>query len=273
MTIEPPPATVLDAFGVRGEVAPLPGGEERSFRCGEVVLRCESEGDEGDAAWNAALFDRIVEDGFRVPRPVPTRDGHWLAPGRWTAWTYVEGRPATRDDARAMADAITAFHRAISDAPYPAHLDVRTSPYRRADVAAFADLPPDVDPVLRRALDRLYAVRRPVPDLRDQVIHGDCNETNIRIAPGAPPAIIDMATYWRPAEFALAIGAFWLCAYRGDATTLQHFEHTREFDQMLVRACIRSLLVMDGFGYLEELPAYAPAIEIVASRAERSDAC
>jgi Ser/Thr protein kinase RdoA (MazF antagonist) len=273
MGLDPSPE-VLDGFGVSGEVAALPGGEERSFRCGNLVLREENPGDEIEAAWNADLFAGIVEDGFRVPRPVHTRDGSWLATaaegGHWSAWTYVEGRAATAADAPQMADAIAAFHRAIAGAPYPAHIDRWTSPYRRADLGAFGEMPHNMSPTLRPILDELYGLRRPVT-LPEQVIHGDCNETNVRIADGMAPAIIDMATYWRPSEFAVAVGAFWLCAYRGDAATLRHFDHAgpggvREFDQMLLRACIRSLLVMDGFGYLHELPAYAGAIEVVRRR-------
>jgi hypothetical protein len=125
---------------------------------------------------------------------------------------------------------------------------------------AARDRPVDV------VLDGLYALRRPLVGLHDQVIHGDANEENLRIADGLPPAIIDMATYWRPSEFALAVSAFWLGPYRGDASVLRHYEHAREFDQLLLRALIRSLLVMDGFGNVGELPSYRAAIEIVCGR-------
>jgi len=261
------PEDVAPAFGVPRTAVPMPGGEGRTYRCGDLVLREENPGDEVEATYNAELFASIVEDGFRVPRPVRARDGGWLAAGRWSAWTFVEGRPSSRADAPALVRALEAFHRAIAAAPYPQQIDERTSPYARADRAAFGELPPDVHVPLRPSLERLYVLRRPVDGLREQVVHGDPSPGNVLIADVLPPAIIDMATYWRPPEFALAVAAFWLGPYRGDADVLAHFAHIPAFDQMLLRACIRSLLVMDGFGYVHELPSYRAAIDIVRARA------
>ena len=269
MTDRPPPGeTVLDAFGATSPPVLLPGGERRTYHCGKIVLRCENEPEVEDALFVANLFANIVEtDEFRVPRPVRAANGTWLADGQWTAWTYLEGRQATRDDAPELVRALEAFHRALADAPYPSHIERRTSPYGRADRGAFGARPSVNDGHLAEVLDGLYALRRPVEGLHDQVIHGDAGDHNMLIEPGLPPAVIDMALYWRPPEFALAVAAFWMGPYLGDREVLRHFEHVREFDQLLLRACIRSLLVMDGFGYQQELSAYAPAIAIVRERA------
>ena len=263
------PGHVAGAFGVTAPGVPLPGGEGRAFRCGDLVLRRESLNtpEIPDAMFTADLFSRIpASDAFRVPRPRAARDGNWLHDG-WSCWTFVEGRWATAAEAAEMVAAIEAFHRAIADEPCPAYLRGRALVYDRADRGAFGGLPDGVDPALEPTLVALYALRRPLdPALRDQLIHGDANAANILVAPGLPPAIIDFAPYWRPAEFALAVTALWLCGYQGHVEAFPAFEQVREFDQLLLRALIRTLLVADGFGHADRLAEYARSIDIVCER-------
>jgi uncharacterized protein (TIGR02569 family) len=260
------PEHVAIAFAASGSPVLLPGGELRTYRCAGIVLRHENEKEIADAIFAADVFDAIApSDEFRVPRPVRAPDGGWIVDG-WSAWTYVEGREAGPADVPAGVRAIEAFHRAIANVPRPPHLARRALIYDRADRGAFGDMPAGVDDRLRPTLARLYALRRPVDGLRDQVIHGDANGANILVAPGVPPAIIDFAPYWRPPEFALAVTAYWMGAYRYDPGVFGSFEHLRHFDQLLLRACIRSLLVMDGFGHAEQLRAYEKSIDAVTGR-------
>jgi len=263
------PEHIADAFGVPAVCVPLPGGEGRTFRCGAFVLRQEDLHPEEmpDAIFAAELFARIEESpAFRVPRPRRARDGNWLH-GGWSCWTFAEGAHATADDAPAMVRAIEAFHAAIAHEPRPPHLPERALVYDRADRGAFGELPPDVDPNVRPLLVELCALRRPLdPGLRDQLIHGDANAANVLIAPGLPPAIIDLAPYWRPPEFALAVMALWLCGYAGRTDALPAFAHVRELDQLLLRALLRTLLVMDGFEQADRLDEYGPTIDFVCRR-------
>jgi hypothetical protein len=62
-----------------------------------------------------------------------------------------------------------------------------------------------------------------------------------------PPAFIDLAPIWRPAAFALAIFANWIGPRQGDVSVLRHFDHIPDFDQLLLRAAIRMLLIMSSF--------------------------
>jgi hypothetical protein len=263
------PAHVIDAFGLSGSPVMLPGGELRTYRCAEFVLRhVSAQIDEiPDTLFTASLFARIPESAaFRVPRPRRANDGEWLYHG-WSCWTFVEGRWATAAEAPEMVAAIEAFHRAIADEPRPAYLPKRSLVYDRADRGAFGDMPAGVDLRVWPVLDELYALRRPLdPALRDQLIHGDANAANVLVAPGLPPAIIDFAPYWRPPEFALAVTALWLCCYQRHLEALPAFEHVRDFDQLLLRALIRTLLVTDGFGGTDRLDEYTPSIATVRQR-------
>lgn len=118
-------------------------------------------------------------------------------------------------------------------------------------------------------VERLYDLRKPVPPQPDQLIHGDLNPSNFLVTPGAPPAIIDMAPYWRPAGFALAVMAFWLLYDRPSADVLRPFAHVEALDQLLVRAALRMLLTADSFGTTQNMGTYEAAVEVIAQLAAR----
>lgn len=254
---------VATAFGLNESVVPLPGGEGRTYRSGDIVLRREGDGMIAEAEWLAALFAGIEPDGFRVSRPVRTRGGGFIAGGEWSAWTFVAGKPATAEDIPAIIPAVRRFHTALVAAPRPAHLDGRLTPWDRADRWAWGELPDAVPGPFREPLRQLASVRRPLDGLPDQLIHGDLNPDNILIALGLPPAIIDFTPYWRPADFGLAVAAYWLGPYVGDAAVLRQFAAVPQFDQLLVRAALRMLLTPVAFGAGRIADEYRAATEIV----------
>src|SRR5690242_16536677 len=107
----PPPPHVLAAFGVEDEPAPLPGGRGRSWRAGSLVLKPLDRAP-AQLAWEAGLFARIPEDGFRIARPLPeVVDG-------WTASLYVEGAhvPGRWREIVAVGERL---HAALADEPRP----------------------------------------------------------------------------------------------------------------------------------------------------------
>lgn len=252
---------VAGAFGVQRRVQRLVGDEGCTYRAGDVVLR--QEADPAWADWLADLFSGIVGDGFRVARPLPTRSGGWMAPGGWYAWTFLEGRHAQGQDLPTVAPAISAFHVALAGQPWPARLRREESPFTRADRAAWGPVPTVAHPRLAGLLDRLAEVRQPLPGLAEQIIHGDLNPDNILVAPGLPPAFIDMAPYWRPAGFAAAVAAFWFGPYRADPAALVYFGYLPHFGQLLVRAATRMLLIKAEFGSFDDLDRYEVAVPIV----------
>ncbi len=76
------------------------------------------EADRAGAAWVTDLFAGIKADGFRLARPHPTREGDGIAPGSWSARTFLEGRAASGDDLARVVSAIDAFHAALAGVPY-----------------------------------------------------------------------------------------------------------------------------------------------------------
>jgi hypothetical protein len=248
----PLPAAVelRDCFGARPPFRRLPGGEGRTYTAGRLVFRREDNRD--DATLIARIHARLPRSrAFRVSRPVPARCGSWVSP-------------------------VTAFHGALAGLARPRLLARRDSPYDRADKAAWGRMPTGIGPTLTRFVGALARWRRPLlVRQRAQIIHGDLNPDNILVAAHAAPALIDLAPYWRPPGFALAVLAYWLGPHRGDRAVLDAFDHVPDFPQLLVRAALRSVLIWHEFGKLgSPLPGATAAFErpvsMVVDLAEKS---
>src|SRR5437660_12315383 len=80
--MRPGPA-VLASFGASADPVSLPGGEGTAWRAGDVVLKPAS--DPRVARWIADLYRDLGpltarrDAGFRVPRPLGTTAGDWVA--------------------------------------------------------------------------------------------------------------------------------------------------------------------------------------------------
>lgn len=259
------------SFAIDGPLMRLPSGEGRTYRAGNVIYRRDSDIEE--TLFIVELYHSIQQSGFRVPLPLPTTSGAWTTTGGWTAWTFVSGQPATPADLPHVIPAIQSFHCALAQVARPAYLDRRESPYVRADRLAWSDTP-EIGDRFASLIAPLLQRKHAVPDLQSQLIHGDLNEQNILVAPGMPPALIDMTPYWRPAEFALAVLAFWIGPYRGNADVLPQFAETPAFDQMLIRMGLRTIFVAQEFARLgaeigDVEREYRGAIELICRWVDR----
>lgn len=261
-------AEIAQAFDAVDAPHLLPGGEGRTYRAGDIVYRREANIVE--ATYLADVYHSLHSDDFRVPRPIRTKQGSWISSTGWSAWTFVPGRPAGQADLPSVVAAVRAFHRALADLPYPAYLATRDTLYDRTDQTAWDMVPDTIEPELLPLVTELLRLRQPVAPLRPQLIHGDLNEENILVAPGVPPALIDLTPYWRPPEFGLAVLAYWFGPYRGDINVLSAFAEVQEFDQMLVRAALRTLLISQAFGKqsgsLKAVAAeYQPSVAVITA--------
>lgn len=264
--------TLLDehiarAFGVERTAILLTGGEGRTYQVGEIILRQEQ--DRAEAIYFAELFNAIEEEGFHVPRPVLSITGEWLTQDGWSAWKFVAGRPAEPEDIPQVVPALEAFHRALAKFPYPPHLATRNSRYDWADQAAWDELPVEIAVRLAEPLGKLIKHKKPIAHVHEQLIHGDLNPDNILVEPGLPPAIIDIAPYWRPSQFALAVTAYWMGGYHNNPAILPHFAHLQNFDQMLIRAAIRMLLLTQAFNTTDNLYQHEQAVRVICEWLER----
>lgn len=197
----PKPET-LRAFGLWEAPSPIPGGQGTSWVSGGVVLKPGA--DLAFQAWHGSVLAGIAEDGFRLARAVPTRDGAWTH-GGWSATIMLAGtepdhvrKPAWRE----IVEAGRSFHQATSRLPKPAFVARTDSWWSRADQRAWSGDRTNVSPALSPIIARLRApCMEPGPA---QVVHGDLT-MNVLLEPGLAPGIIDISPYWRPQSYAEGI--------------------------------------------------------------------
>jgi uncharacterized protein (TIGR02569 family) len=261
---------VLEAFGVAGVLAPLPGGRGTSWRAGELVLK-PLDMQEEELVWQAGVLRSIRCQGFRVARPRPAEDGAWLVDG-WCATDWVAGEHS----AGRWTDIISVgdlFHAELANVKRPSFIERRTDPWSIGDRVAWGEQPGDRFRHLAHLAD-LLTLLRPVA-APGQLIHGDLTG-NVLFAPGMSPAIIDLAPYWRPAAFASAIVvADALCWEGAGEELLAAVSHIEDFGQYLARALIYRLVTDSVFHGDRSLPnerasAYLPAVTLARRLAATS---
>ena len=156
--------------------------------------------------------EAIVEDGFRVARPVRARTGEWIVDG-WTAHCWVPGTHRV-DRWFELIDAVRAFHEALPEAiaaagldPHPAWQDRADHMYALAERAVFFGGPVSSAvlqlPGTAEQYGRAVAAGPPLTAehaARSQLVHGDPASNALWDDEGSPPYLIDMSPSWRPAD-------------------------------------------------------------------------
>lgn len=117
----PTPDRIRDAFGVdAGPLRPHPGGYEAdAFTDGRWFVKLWRQQPDSDAA--LALTADLAARGLPVPAALRAVDGGYTADHdgrRYALFPFVEGRPATWDDAEALGAALRGVH-AIDDLDLP----------------------------------------------------------------------------------------------------------------------------------------------------------
>jgi uncharacterized protein (TIGR02569 family) len=214
--LAPPPAAVLQAFGVEAAL-PLSGGQGTSWRADGLILKPDG-GPVVD--WLAGVLADVVPDGIRLAAPVPTCDGAWACEG-WTATKRVEGSEPDRSQPSTWIRIIEAgrsFHRAVAHLRRPECLDDRQDWWARADRAAWGERSLSLPSEFAGVAARLRRELKPLG--RSQVVHGDLTG-NVLFAHGLDPAVIDISPYWRPPAYADGVVvADALCWYDASADLL-----------------------------------------------------
>jgi len=267
---------VMEQFGVSAQPEKLPGGSVEVTRVSDIVLKhiretsLENNHSLELAAWIAEFSSNLHQDGFRIPRGVPTKTEKWITPEGWTAWTFVEGTHASKDDIPQCIAAIEKLNHSLKAIAKNPLLEDSHTPWAKSQRWCLGDKPDYIHPVVKDYVDKLYGLRQPVETSPYQVMHGDLNPENILVSDHLPPAFVDFSPFWGPPELATAIFATWIGPRNRDAGALGYIKHLPNFCQMLIRAGIRMLLVMSDGGNLNdwELCSEKKAAEIIINFAQ-----
>ncbi|MEY9937578.1 hypothetical protein [Streptacidiphilus sp. MAP5-3] len=154
-----PPRSVLDAFGVEGDSAPLAGGQGRSVLVGGFVFK-PADGADDFVEWAASLSENLAPaSGFRVPLPLRAADGRSVVDG-WSANEFLSGEQGPRGHWAGVLGAGRAFHAALQYLPPPDFLDRRTDPWAVGDRAAWGEQEVAVIEDLAASFANLLELRR-----------------------------------------------------------------------------------------------------------------
>jgi uncharacterized protein (TIGR02569 family) len=198
MPSEPPPLSVLRAFGVEDSPRPLSGGQGTSWVAGDLVFK---PGGGPVHAWLGEALVDVMPDRVRIAPPVRTLHGSWACAG-WSATRWVDGRhpdlSATSTWVRIL-EAGREFHRAVAHLPRPACVDARQDWWAIADRAVWGEQAFRFRPELAATARRVTAALEPLGS--PQVVHGDLTG-NVLFHPTLAPAVIDISPYWRPLAYA-----------------------------------------------------------------------
>jgi uncharacterized protein (TIGR02569 family) len=237
----PPSDSTLRAFGVSGFSARrIDGGQGITFRAGLLALKRCPEEEAQSVEWLAGTLEHVEEDGFRIARPVRSASGSFLV-DRWSATRWIDGTTAIDGRWPEAMSACVAFHRALRHVPWSPTFENLDNPYSNIDAELWSATP-TIDPRVGPIGERLGHQLRPV-NLSCQLVHGDPSEGNLLFLPGSPVGIIDIAPYWHPPDYALAVMlADGIACSGAPVALLDTVRELPEMDQLLARAVLFRLL-------------------------------
>lgn len=179
---------VLAAWGPLRIVGPLSGGNRNTVlelrRGGERLVARRSHRSPAGLSWEVELLDYLGQQGFCVPKIIPSADGHRHR-GGVVVQSWLDGAPPSPEDWPAVGAALRRLHALTAGWPqrpgFASTQDLLTAS-RGGDVDLTA-MPADAVADCRRAWRRL----RGFPQA---VVHGDPGPSNIRIT-GAGAGLLD----------------------------------------------------------------------------------
>lgn len=280
-----PTSAILEAFGVKGPLRPLPGGRGLCFEAGGIVLRPSD--DEAESEWVGG-FLLLLETScstavYRLPRPVRSNgDAPSFAHHGWTASTFLTGSAASLVPWQQMIQVCRQFHADIKalDIPKPAFLATRSNRFHEADLVTWDEkslsdvgkVNKEILAVVEPALRQIQQLKRPIPDGTSvQIIHGDLTgnmlfDDSADATSYLPPGVIDMTVYWRPADYAEAIiVADGLICHGQGGGLLDLFGVDEVRLQLLVRALYWRCLCFAIDPDMEFVRAYMPRMDFAGA--------
>ncbi|KAK9365114.1 hypothetical protein V1509DRAFT_423417 [Lipomyces kononenkoae] len=248
------PSSVVEDFGVKGEVVPASGGMGTSYYVGDAVFKHVAAHEEAAAVWCANVFDGLKVDGVRIPRPLVSSQGFYVVEG-WSASEFVAGETGPYGRWEQVLATSHALHKALSGISCPEFIKNRVSPWETGHCVAWDEA--TIEPLdgVRQPFERLNSLKLHISHEPCQIIHADL-AGNILFSDVLDPAVIDFSPSWRPAAYGDAIvvadGLLWYGG--GEALIDLGSSSSADSLQLLVRALLFRLVAFNELVRSEQVP-------------------
>ena len=215
------PDSIVKAFRGNGTPELLQGGQGGTYRAGNVVIkRCD---DAKEMEGLSEVMNSVVQLGFRTARPIRSTSGRWVV-DNWQAFEFIAGQPGIAGREQEGFSGCRALHRALRKA-YPSNTCPQWLKHRQDfwhvcnEIAWGEQVPSTVmSPNAVSEIQPLYDRLQNIDELTPQITHGDPGGDNVLFHNSEPPAMIDIAPYWRPRGYSVAmlLADAVACAYSGE---------------------------------------------------------
>jgi uncharacterized protein (TIGR02569 family) len=256
---------IVTAFRCIGTKQMLAGGEGRSVRVGQCVLKPIDF--PARYSWACELLLGISKDGFRISEPRQTNDGSFVYEG-WGASTFEPGEHVNGRWQERLNIA-RAFHSKLNEnenSPMPLSDDRWSVAHEIA--WQVAPLPSNFHPEMVERIEAIFANYQDLTRGQD-VIHSDiCG--NIIFHEGLDPCVIDFSPAYGSVEYADAILVADAIAWENAPLDIVNLLPYNElYRQYLLRAINFRIIVVALFKpddldrFLAEYAEFKPIIDFV----------
>ena len=165
----------MHLWQISASLQPLFGGHRnKAFRTvglAQNLVFKTTRRTEAAMRWLEAVQNEATGAGFRVPLPIPSRNGSLIEAG-WTCEPFLAGRAFTPDEMPLIAPFIDPFHTRLSDYPQrPGFLSATAlAQHGKGGDVDLAAMPPRLAEICRH----VWAGLAPTT-----VVHGDLNPSNL----------------------------------------------------------------------------------------------
>lgn len=250
--------SVLKAFGINSSGKPLDGGQETSWKFGNIVLKPIE--DEVYYSFTAEVFNRLQPKEYRISRPILSVNNKYVEDG-YGATQFESGI----DIDTAVKEKLLVskyLHQDLKDLKLMT-LPKSNDPWTKANNVLWRNhlLPDYWDEKRRSFCEELLSKLLPI-DAEHQLIHGDLGG-NVLFHDNLKPLVIDFSPTIAPVEYADAIILCDSIAWAGvDIETINYLEpieYHKPFIQHAVAFRVLTIAFNEKYTYerlVEEWKAY-----------------
>lgn len=256
---------ILYAFNLDGEIKPLSGGQNTSFRVKGFVLK-PIDNNVQYCEWLLNIISEINPHGYRVSKPTRSNIGTFV----YKDWccTHYEPGEHRKGNIEEKLKVARLFHSDLADKSF---LDIPKTedPWSKSHRIAWQSekLPQSLSKQAVKILGELLSNVRLKENYKVQIVHSDLSG-NILFDEVLAPLVIDFSPTIAPVEYAEAILVCDSIAWQGSSTSeIELICHSEFSTEMILRAIIFRLSVAAIFAgdhddrFIKEYQNFKPIIE------------